>query len=138
MRVPTPISMWPGVRISKCSHGGVTVPRFFASAKKGKISAGDRASQSSELNKCSFIFISWSLLRRFRARPVEYLGRKQRNLPLNVNTDGTLDWDHRICDLIEQNRDVLKYFFCATFPARGAYRLVAGEKPLFKAGFPEI
>jgi hypothetical protein len=64
--------------------------------------------------------------------------RKQRNLPLNVNTDGTLDWDHRICDLIEQNRDVLKYFFCATFPGRGAYRLVAGEKPLFKAGFPEI
>jgi hypothetical protein len=40
--------------------------------------------------------------------PVEYLAESGEIFRLNVNTDGTLDWDHRICDFIEQNRDILK------------------------------
>src|ERR1700722_10807939 len=45
------------------------LPRFLASAKKGKISVGDRANQSSELNKCSFIFeVSYFVPNRLRRR----------------------------------------------------------------------
>jgi hypothetical protein len=35
---------------------------------------------------------------------------------------------------MKQNVDARKYFFCATFAGRGAYRLVAEENLPFKAG----
>jgi len=43
-----------------------------------------------------------------------------------------IGWSRRTAIFIEQNIDALKYFFCATFPGRGAYRLVAEKKRLSK------